>query len=734
MTPTPNASTFINKILPVALALLLVGGPGRAQDAGQAPALESLLAEARRLYDQVDQAGAVAVLDRAIPMMTPRRSERSVQPLLVAAFQLRARALFGTGDRARSQADMEALLRVDPAYRMPGDVSPRVVALFEETRKAIVGEVSLVVKPDDAEVDVDGVPVPSGERTLSLTAGPHTVSARRAGYRPVSQQVTVAAGSTQPLSLALERSSASLAFVTVPAGVEVTLDGSARGITGEGGRSAAEQELAARYQLPVDQVSRKMTLSDLALGTHVLEFRKSCFVSAERRVNVDRLDDLAIEPVTLAPATGTLRVSAAAADATVFIDDSPRGSAPATVSECEGPHTVELRSPTGRFIRRVTVRAGDQQSIEGQLKPAFALLSVSGLPEGLRGGEDLRVAVERALGSSTRITLFAPPAERVQKALQAESLTGGWLAFDRVGRPIGAAAENIAPAERRDLSVRLSRALDAQGVAAVTVSGTDRTHVLVTLLASGSAAPDVIAVRLDSPESAAQAIGALDVTAPLFAPSVGLLAIDVLGVQGAVIARVDRAGGAAAAALAAGEVITVANGRPIASAEALNETIRGLAAGTTLSLDVKPRGAAAVKRVELRPTLTPRAVAMADQTLLFNPLLLQLRRGLAAQAPSDEDVLRLNIGIALMRLGNWQDARGELERVKLPAGGGVSDGTVQYLLGLCFEALGLFADAEKAWTIARSSEALLTPDGPPVKDLAAAKIAAIARTRGGLDP
>jgi tetratricopeptide (TPR) repeat protein len=728
MTLTPNVFKSINRTAVAVLVVLSLASPIRAQES---TSIEALMADARRLYDQVDHAGAVSVLDRAIAQLQARRTDRTVQPQLVAAYQLRARALFGLGDRTKSQSDMEALLRVDPSYRMPGDVSPRVIALFEDTRKTVVGELVLTITPLDAEIDVDGVPLVATERTLSLASGPHTVAVRRGGYRPDSREVAVTAGTSLPLSVTLERSSASVALVTVPAGVEVTVDGTPRGTTAEGSRTPAEQDLAARYKLAPDQVSRKMTLSDITVGTHVLEFRKACFVPAERRVKIDRFDDFAIEPVSLEPATGTLKISSTVADAMVFVDDQPHGSAPVTLSECEGPHTVELRAPYGRYVRRVTVRPGDQQSIEGTPKPAFALLSVSGLPEGLRGGEDLRIAVERALISTSRVTVFAPSAEHAQKGLQDEKLDLAWLAFDRTGRAIGRSAENIAPGERRDLSVRLSQKMEAQGIAAVTVTGTDRANVLVTLLASGSADPDVIALRLDSPESAGRAVEALDASMALHTPSIGLLSIDVIGLAGAVVARVDRGSGAASAGLTAGDVIVAAGGRSLASAQALADSIRDLAPGGTLSLDVRSRGAAQVKRVELRPVLVPRALAMADQTTRFNPLLLHLRRLLASQPGTDEPVLRLNVGIALMRLGNWQDARAELERVRLPSGGGVSDGTVQYLLGLCYEAGGLFADAEKAWANAKGSDGMLTTDGPPVKDLAAAKLAAIARSRAG---
>ena len=86
-------------------------------------------------------------------------------------------------------------------------------------------------------------------------------------------------------------------------------------------------------------------------------------------------------------------------------------------------------------------------------------------------------------------------------------------------------------------------------------------------------------------------------------------------------------------------------------------------------------------------------------------------------------MLRLNIGIALMRLGNWDDARIELERTALPDGPGVAQGTVQYHLGTCYEKLGRFTDAAQAWKKAAASAALLTEDGPPVKELAEARLA-----------
>jgi hypothetical protein len=55
---------------------------------------------------------------------------------------------------------------------------------------------------------------------------------------------------------------------------------------------------------------------------------------------------------------------------------------------------------------------------------------------------------------------------------------------------------------------------------------------------------------------------------------------------------------------------------------------------------------------------------------------------------------------------------------------------VQYLLGVCADKLGNRADAEAALKVAAASEALLTEDGPAVKDLAETRLAELQRPGG----
>jgi len=208
------------------------------------------------------------------------------------------------------------------------------------------------------------------------------------------------------------------------------------------------------------------------------------------------------------------------------------------------------------------------------------------------------------------------------------------------------------------------------------------------------------------------------------------VAIDVADVSGAVVVSVDTNGPAAKAGVQVGDVLLKANGQPVADAVALGTLLSGHKANDDLTLELKDRSGAA-KRVDLKVAMAPRLIGMSDQTLLVNRILLDLRaRLLSPGDPFEDSVIRLNLAAALARVGNWSDARQELQRVKLPDGPGVANGTVQYLLGLCADKLGNRSEAETSWRAAAATESLLTEDGPSVKERAEAKLAELQR-RGG---
>jgi hypothetical protein len=717
------------------LASTMAGAAAARQDPGAAPAV--LLLEAKRIFDALDYERAVTVLDRLVSLLEERPALPSVdnaqRQQLVEAYELRARSRFGLNDREGSRADFKSLLTLNPGHTMTGQVSPNVVAIFNEIKAALVGTLNLTLSPPDAELQIDGVTVraPAGSMPgpMPIVAGEHTISARQTGYRAASQAISIAAGAVVDLVLALERVSATINLITVPSEVEVVVDGVSRGTTLPGPPPDEYAEAVRSLGVPPATASRPFLIADVSTGTHVIELRKSCYVPSQQRVEVQKPSDYRLAPVRLVSAVGVLTITSSPSGS-VFVDGESRGATPIAAAEvCEGAHVVEVRSPYGRDLRRLNVRTGDRVSIAANMRPAVALLSTAGLPEGLRGGPDLRLTLEQLMQDARSFMLFAPPAEQVDQALAREKLAPAWLSFDRARRPVGDAAANVAAPARRELSAQFAKTFDVQAIAAVTVPAKDdRSDVLLTLLAAGSGEPDIIRVKLDDPESVHRAVTALDYSPALFRTSAGLHVADVHDVAGAVVVRVEPGSAAQVAGLVPGDVIIRVGGENVQDGSRFSALLASAKVDDQMTIEVRDR-ADVVKRVPLALGRVPQVVAMSDETLLFNKLLLDFRRQLISPAGAlDESVARLNLAVVLMRVGGWTEARAELEKVQLPDRPGVAAGTVHYLIGLCREALGQLTEAESAWkTAAAAKDALLTADGPLIKDLAERKLADLAR-------
>jgi tetratricopeptide (TPR) repeat protein len=684
--------------------------------------LQLVMSEARRLFDALEYEQAVPTLNRAIGLLQLRQGDEAKRTL-AEALEIRARCRFGLGDQEGARQDFIDLLRADPAHVLPSQVSPRAVAIFDDAKKTTVTTLRLTVSPSDATVLLDGARVAAAAGERVVLVGNHTLSASRNGYKSETRTVTAVAETVAEAEILMERSSAVLSIVTAPADVEVFVDGVSRGKTVAAPLSGDVAARAAAAGIVAADTPGTMTLSDVGRGSHRIEFRRGCFVQAERRQEVSQLDDYAIEPIKLTPAVATVVASVPQGAATVFVDGESKGPAPYTTDLCEGPHVVELRSQTGRFMRRVDARVGQRVEVSGLLRPAFALVASSKTSL----NADLRSSIERAFEPLRSILVFAPQSESLESVLNVEKLPSDWLGYDANRRPFGVAAE-VTAAMRRELSSGLARAFDAQGIAAVTApTPSNRSRLVLTLLAAGSAEPDVIEVNLEQPETVARAVADVDRTLSFFTPAIGLSAVDVADVAGAVVVSTDPSGPAAAAGLQVGDLIVSADGQAVGDAAALAAAVAARGAGQSLSLSVRDR-AGSPKSVNVNVLSRPRLLGVSDQTLLVNKTVVTLRARLSeAKDSAEQSIIRLNLATALVRLESWSEARTELQQVKLPDGPGVGTGTVQYLLGLCASRLGNRPEAETAFQAAAASNSLLTEDGPPVKELAEARLAELRR-------
>ncbi|HEX5217226.1 MAG TPA: hypothetical protein VFV98_17320 [Vicinamibacterales bacterium] len=675
--------------------------PPRAQ-AGQSGALDLLFEQGKRLFDQFSYDEAVKVFNQLINTMTVA-GQTPRQDLLVQAYELRARSRFALGDTAGAEQDFAALLGVQPDFKLGSGISPRVVAAFEGVRKITVGQVSLQVTPA-GEVMIDGKPVQANEtaQVFDMTSGEHTLTAARPGHRPLSQSFTIAPATVTPVAITLERVSATLTVRSLPEGAEVVLDGKVVGTTARAPANAGQD------------AGGVFVINDLAPGDHRLLLRRDCHVSVEQTISA-KPEDIDTEVMRLAPAIADVAVRTNAAGAAVFVDGIAKGAAPANLEICEGSHLIEVRGPKGRFADRRAWKPGEKVTLDAELRSAFPIVVV----RGDANADQLRATVERAMAPAKQVMLYTPAASELQ-SLKDEIVPVEWLAPPPAD---GTAATSRVPADvTRELGKKFAARLGVQGVAAVT-AGSQPYLVTISLLAAGSADPDVITINLSDPASTGRAMTLLGSSLPpIVRPSLETAFIDVAGTPGAVVVRVGGTG--AKAGLAVGDVIVNAGGRPIASVADLRARIATVAPpALDLPLEVKSASGAS-RKVSATLAMIADTIPMRDSAIVYNRALLDLQEAAGRPGtPAATAAAKLNLAIVHMRLGNWDDAQAALKDVQLPDGPGVSAGTVAYLTGLCAEATGRSADAQAAFTKAAASTlARLWNDGPLVAPLAQAKL------------
>ena len=178
------------------------------------------------------------------------------------------------------------------------------------------------------------------------------------------------------------------------------------------------------------------------------------------------------------------------------------------------------------------------------------------------------------------------------RALKSERLTADWLAYDANRRALGASAETT-PSMRRDLSARLARAFDAQGIASVTAPGVNnRSRLVLTLLGAGIGEPDIVEVNLDQPDSLAASL--CDSRPHAVVPHAvhrRATVVDIVDVAGTVVTAVDANGPAARAGLQAGDVIVSVDGQPVRDVVSFGASIAQRADTRPLALEVRDRAA-----------------------------------------------------------------------------------------------------------------------------------------------
>jgi hypothetical protein len=401
-------------------------------------------------------------------------------------------------------------------------------------------------------------------------------------------------------------------------------------------------------------------------------------------------------------------VTADQSGAVVLIDGERRGTAGTPITDvCHGDHSVDVRSPTGQFSERVRVEFDTEVRLQARLVPTYGLVRTAGANGGTGAHPDLATVIQALRTDNLRFV----PTE---------------LADAEVASLASATGEDL-----RRAADRLSQRLDTQGVATVARVAADAEgrDVELRLLARGSSTPDVLRFSLQD-SSLQRAVVSLNPQVPIVKATIGVDAVDVMRIDGAVVTSVDP-NGPSAGLVMPGDVIVSVGASLVANVAALAAALEKTA-DATVSVRLRDKAAPVTVALERRPNV----VSVYDSRP-FNVVITELNAQLARQqarsgAPSaDEqrrtDGMRLNLAAALMAVGNYSAAQQTLAQVRLQSRRDISKGTVDYLRAVCYKQLGQLAEARALFEAAsQEPDALLAERGPAVSYLAREELLALA--------
>lgn len=667
--------------------------------------------EAERLVAAGDWDQTVVTLTQLIQRLESAPRDAGSARLLVAAYEKRALARLQTGDRSNATIDFIALLQLDPNYAFAAP-SAGIMSLFNEARKSALASLELTVRPDDAAVALEKIaspgantppsPTPLRTGTQWLTTGSYRMTIRKPGYETRVEEFELRPGMVHQLPIDLRRMSAVLFIRTVPSGVGVRVDGELRGTT----QAAPDGGKRSELLLIDGLVPRAMP--------YRVRLEKDCFVSAASEFVVPGIEswkgpaapdavwdpDRNYDQVELRPAFGTLEVSADQPGAMILIDGERRGVVGKPITDvCQGDHSVEVRSPNGQFSQPVRVEFDKEVRVQARLVPTYGVVRTAER-NGTVGAPADVPAVVRALRTDN---LRLVPVNLAEKD---------------VALLASAAGEDL----RRAIDL-LSQQLDTQGVATMARVGADAEgrDVELRVFARGSSKPDILRFSLQD-SSLQRAVASLNPQVSVLRPTIGIDAVDVMRIDGAVVASVDPKG-ASAGVIVPGDVIV---GMGVASIANVGDLMAALEKAPDAKVNIRLRDKPAPVSVLIQRQ--PDLVSVHDNrpfNLMITELNAQLARQRTRVSPASEDeqrftqALRLNLGAALIAVGNCPAAQQTLSEVQLESRRGISQATVDYLRAVCYKQSGQVAEARALFEAAsQAQDALLTEHGPAISYLA----------------
>lgn len=648
-----------------------------------------------------------------------RRVSEEITPeleeLQQKAYEYRARANYNSGQLQGAADDFRQLILANPRYHLDEEVlSPKIIDFYEDQKKQLIGYIAVNSDPPGARVTVNGDFVGiTNFFPVEVHTGGARVEVMLDGYEPVVRDaLEILPGETRTLDLTLVRNSAMLPVITDPPGVEVWVDGEQAGRTG--GTLPPDLRSFIPVEFRAAQLSAPLELAALPLGQHLIELRRDCYETASFSINVEQPEDYTARIVKLDESIGQLRLTSNPAGARVFLDGEYKGNTPLDLNRvCSGSHRLEVKHTTGKYVEDIVVGKEEDLSLDCPIRPSMAFLGLvpqEGVPE--RDLEDMNASITTGLQELRAMNVIVVPEAEVDTLLGSDGVEA--LVSDATAPRTPSSLERV-----RELSERVGESLEVEALLIGYVPAQRLTKdVVFHLLATGSGTPDMFTINYLDREALSGFVAELSQPTPLYGSWIGLKTVDTLVSAGPVVLELASGGPAAEAGLQKGDVVLSADEAPVRDTLALVHLVDGKQTGDAIEFQVGRQGA--TTDLEVTVGTTPLEIPLNEEGFLYNKAIIDFRHRIVTE-PSVEPLARLNLALSYMQLGDFETPLREyFPRITLPGERGISQGTVLYHTGVCYQMLEERAEAVRAFQEAldHPEATLEANDGPRVAPLA----------------
>jgi tetratricopeptide (TPR) repeat protein len=679
-----------------------------------------LFSEAEAVFKSENQPQSVALFQDLVSKITAEKMKRPLtEPeriLLLKSLDYLGQGFFLEGQQEESKNVFLKLIETDPNYALNEQlVSPKIIDFVNEVKAESLGTLSITSIPQGADIEVDGVKIGTTDLASVYTLkGTHEITAVRPGYHPQTQTIEVTPGKTQKISFTLERSSSVAYFVTYPKGVEVLMNGKSLGFTA-GDAPERTAPAATELNLPLTEFSAEFPIPELQAGTHEVEFRKPCWETPRRRLEITANDDYYLAPIVMEPAKATLNITADDPQANIFLDNEYKGlGAKQTLQVCPGKHVVKLKGPFGKFEKEVELKNNQTLEIAAELKPSLAFLGIVSFSAMARAQlERFRQETIRELDGLKTLNF------------QDNSKSADQAALDEAIQEIAISLEGASPDPGRlekiqELCGKVESDLLLFGF--VPEGAQDRA-VDYYLLSNWSSMADVRRIQTENNDEWKRFKGQLEYDHPLFEKRLGINAIDTSITPGPVIAKLSLKTYQDSQPLLVGDIVTAIQDQPVKTTEELLTAVRKLQTAEGVQLTVARGVATTSIPLQLMPSAME--IDYTDPDLLFNRQLAWFKKmaGLDRTSAQEKNVALLNIALSHMHFKEYDRALEQLQQVQLEREVGIGPGTVKYRMAQVYRALGRIDEAKKSLVeAARAQQNTVGSDDGPLLSLEAERL------------